>query len=109
MELTEREAIDKSIELWTWCEKTGKIKKMWKGWEEYGGLNDDNECKEVEALCFLCEYSTNGCEYCPYNKKFGHCNSAPVPHSPYYHWEHAKDNTDRKKYAGLFLAQLREL
>ena len=108
--LTRKKAIELSIELWEWLAETGGGKNDWVGWEWEGG-----EYKEVEADCFLCEYSRRRtregqerCEFCPLFEK----SESSCFDTAYEDWEDADDNDDteaRKEYAKLFLEQLKEL
>ena len=105
--LTEKKAIERTIELWAWLAETGKDKYAWPGWEQYSALH----------FCFLCEYSFaqilliesliwshNGCDACPYYQQFGFCGD-----DYYGKWCFARTVKTRKKYAGLFLEQLKQL
>ena len=101
MKLTREQAIDLSIELWEWCAKTGKQKHRWFKWKEFG---------VIEGHCFLCEYqeqeAPNGtnCTNCPFMEKSDSC------YDTYFaDWCKAKNVEERKKYAALFLEQLKEL
>ncbi len=101
MRLTRKRAIELSIELWEWLAETGKAKWEWEGWKRYG---------ETEADCFLCEYNDrkkpqikgDSCHYCPYHKCYTEGDYFEL-------WEYAKTPEGRKKYAKLFLEQLRTL
>jgi len=96
MKLTRKKAIELCIELWTWLAKTGKYKEDWPKWKEYG--------KKLHN-CWFCAYKKM-CSLCPYYQKYGHCNSADT----YYNkWKDAKTSRTRKKYAKLFLAQIKTL
>ncbi len=103
MKLTREQAIDLSIELWEWLAETGGFKHQWSGWEKYG---------DSDPGCFLCDYqeqkdsSDRGCGDCPYFQKFGRCLKDK---SPYDKWDNASTPQTRKKYAKLFLEQLKEL
>jgi len=98
MELTREEAVDISVELWTWLAETGEShKSKWEGWNKYG---------EMELDCPLCEYSTRCESDCPYHLKFGSCMT---PDSPFERWTHSSGTKVCKKYAKLFLEQLKEL
>ncbi len=105
MRLTKEKAIELSIELWEWMAKTGtEYKDQWTGWEKYA-LTSKNDC-------FLCEYndmqggrSLIDCSYCPYFEKFGRC----VDNSIFGKWAYTETKRTRKKYAKLFLEQLKEL
>jgi len=93
--LTEKKAIELSVELWEWLTETGKDKSSWPGWNQYYAMH----------FCFLCEYtSDDSCYACPYCRKFGHCN-----YGYYDKWGYALTVKTRKKYAGLFLEQLKQL
>ncbi len=109
MRLTRKQAIELSIELWEWLAETGNKKGDWPGWENY-----DVSCTKN---CFLCEYDNrrtspycfddyNLCRFCPYYAQFGDCDTGA---SPYSLWHTDSDINSRKKYAKLFLAQLRTL
>jgi len=122
MGLTAKKAIDISIELWTWLAETGaKEKKEWPQWEKYGKMMFD---------CPLCEYSSQResknkraylikCLLCPYYKQFGRCirfsssflyfGISMASPSYYEEWAMARTRKARKKYARLFLGQLKEL
>lgn len=105
--LTRKKAIELCIELWEWCAETGELKGSWPGWEKYG---------EVRSDCWFCEYSKqqclkykiddfkNYCRYCLFEKGNFGCLS-----TPYFNWEAAKTKKTRKKYAALFLAQIKTL
>lgn len=103
MKLTKKKAIEISIELWTWLAETGKRKYEWHGWEKYG---------EMQCDCPLCEYSLIKKEVhdclgkCPYYEKFGFCFGGD---SVWHKWNFAQAPRTRKKYAKLFLEQLKEL
>ena len=106
MELTERESIDKSIELWTWLAETGREKYGWPEWDWNGGGYE-----EVESDCFLCEYRSQHSDLCykdcPYSQKFGGCFTGEVPY--YKFWDKSDTEEGNKKYASLFLEQLKQL
>lgn len=113
MRLTRKKAIELSIELWEWLAETGSGEKSeWPEWGNYG---------EVIYLadCFLCEYGNRNinpkniedkywteCGACPYHKKFGRCCN---DNTPFWLWAEEEEIEPRKKYALLFLAQLKEL
>ena len=94
--LTKKKAIQISKELWAWLAETGNEKEDWPGWEEYGRMQDD---------CPLCEYVSDK----------NHCSSCPLGVDVdcygrgFWDWEMAETETDKKKYAKLFLEQLQEL
>ena len=92
--LTKKKAIEISIELWTWLAETGSEEKGgWSGWNGYGVM---------QGNCALCEYDAqkeNDCLACPIN-----CSL-----SPFARWWYANTIEERKKYASLFLEQLKEL
>ena len=96
--LTEKQAIDISIELWTWLAEDGsRIRWQWPGWIKYGSMS---------AGCSLCEYSCRNCNNCPYYSKIGWCYK---PGRPYYRWVHTLTNRLKRRYAKEFLAQLKTL
>lgn len=110
MRLTKKKAIGITIELWEWLAKTGGQKTDWGGWGEYG---------KMAADCPLCEYNLRrggyspggeyvceeGCPFCPLQGKlWQRCYSLN-----FGKWCGAYDVPRRKKYATLFLEQLRGL
>ena len=109
MQLTREDSIRIAIELWTWLAETGAGHKInWDGWKEYGEMGCD---------CPLCEYSWQEKEpdvvpgavcndYCPYYQKFGACF---VPGKLYNRWGTVVTTESKKKYAALFLEQLKQL
>lgn len=97
MRLTREQAIDRSIELWEWLAESGELKHAWSGWDKYG---------DTHADCFLCEYANGYCNKCPYFKQFGDCTDAG---KPYEKWDYVLMPFYRKKYAKLFLEQLKGL
>lgn len=119
MRLTRKKSIELCIELWAWLAKTGKRKEEWPEWDKYENLMSGN-------YCWFCEYteyraSVNGegitwrlpCEkYCPWHKKHGTCQPFANNRGKlnnYEKWERAETLKDRKKYARLFLKQIKEL
>lgn len=98
MRLSRKRAIELCIELWTWLAETGKFKKDWPGWKKYTALH----------YCWFCEYSEqkadNLCDECPLGGDYMECNNLY-----FCKWKMAKTDKDRKKYAGLFLEQIRTL
>ena len=110
MRLTRKKAIELCIELWTWLAETGKKKKAWPEWRKYKdckGLND-------AQLCWFCLYnnrkqrlqqSSSSCSHsCPYYKVYGFCAKYS---NPFNGWYDAKTLNVRKKYAKLFLSQIK--
>ncbi len=100
--MTKTEAIDRTIELWTWLAETGKEdKEDWNGWGWNGGKYSNNINK-----CFLCDFAYDfdvDCPLCPYAKKFGRCD---MTGKPFLKWCEVETPRTRKKYAKLFLAQV---
>ena len=103
MKLTRQQAIDKSIELWKWLAETGKEK------EDYPWPRG----KQPIDGCYLCEYALqvedredgeDACSYCPLAINDLNCGTGN-----YYDWDDARTSTDRKKYAALFLEELKAL
>jgi len=109
MKLTRKKAIELCIELWTWLAKTGKSKYDWPGWETYGYF--------IENDCWFCEYGSRQekrylsnktcCEYCPLFATFGE-NGCYNPECAYKKWDFAQTPRTRKKYAKLFLEQIKK-
>jgi len=115
--LTRKKAIELCIELWEWLAKTGKRKEDWPDWEKYekyfrtfifSASND----------CWFCEYDNQQvqqqhkcdigiCKYCPFFQHIGHCNSNKK--SNFSLWDRAKLPKTRKKYATLFLEQIKSI
>ena len=99
--MNRKEAVEKSIELWTWLAETGKEKFEWEGLDRH-----------LISDCFLCEFTSPGnvfsnCNRCPYYEEFGGvCFKSK---SVYDKWENALSKPTRKKYATLFLEQLKSL
>ena len=90
---TALEAIDKSIEKWTYLAETGRVKH--KPSEQYKGK------------CAFCEFSTEvdrSCTKCPWNKKFGRCGVD----ADYDKWKSASSSY-RKKHAANIVTKLQEL
>ncbi|MCK5016912.1 MAG: hypothetical protein KAS32_07550 [Candidatus Peribacteraceae bacterium] len=114
MRLTRKKAIELCIELWEWCAKTGKRKGGWPGWEKY------DVAIEHHSYCWFCYYDNHTevggkrarggeCIFCPYRKKFGyHCNN-DGPQTLFNKWDDAKTPRTRKKYAKLFLNQIKDI
>jgi len=95
MKLSRKKAIELCIELWEWLAKTGKRKENWPEWKKYGDILND---------CWFCVYviqHKKGCNYCPL-----HCFEGCF--GTYYgKWDIAKTPRTRKKYAKLFLKQIK--
>ena len=117
MRLTRKKAIELCIELWTWLAKTGKLKEDWPKWEEYSKkYGSDDIYSPVCNHCWFCEYSCQrsssmllNCKFCPYRIKYGHCHSNKKDVLNHYgHWFEAKTPRTRKKYAKLFLEQIKQ-
>lgn len=104
MKLTRNEAIDRTIELWTWLAETGKGKFNWPQW-----ICNEGVYREVEVGCFLCEFARQSgndgtCKICPYKKAYGIlCDDDG---EPYVKWCDAKQSRTRKKYAKEFLSKI---
>jgi len=105
MKLTKKRAIDLSIELWEYLKDTGKYKGDWPKWESLGEFLFD---------CPLCEYQDghgwdwvdNTCTSCPYYQKYMRCSENEAP---FIEWTKARTKGGRKKYASLFLEQLKAI
>ena len=82
--------------------ESGELNKIdWVGWEEY---------ERMKYECDLCDYNKRTgdyrCKDCPYYLKFGYCDE---PSKPYWEWYKISTVENHKKYAALFLTQLKEL
>ena len=105
MRLSRKKAIELCIELWTWLAETGKKKGDWPEWEKYGHINFN---------CWFCEYDLQRrgknkdyqmlCRSCPLGGGFNKCLA-----TYYDNWGDAKTPRARKKYAKLFLKQIKQL
>ena len=105
MKLTRKKAIELCIEVWTWCTESGALKCDYpysKKQLRYVVRND-----YPESHCWFCEYclqhKDNGCKGCPLGGE-NKCEDMA-----YEKWDKAKTPRTRKKYAKLFLAQIKEL
>lgn len=105
MKLTLKQAFEIAVELWTDMTKTGRKHKWdWPDWEKYGRMVND---------CPFCEYVGEGdkqrlnCHKCPLGWGYDGCQQSEQ--SQYRLWEQSKTIKTRKKYAGLFLTQIKEL
>ena len=109
MRLTRKKSIELCIALWEWLAETGEQKEKWPEWDKYEDI--------IDSLCWLCHYNNHtiagnrrrndgNCVTCPYLKKYGHCN---IMGSFFNLWEDAKTPRTRKKYAKLFLKQIKTL
>ena len=106
VKLTRKKAIELCIELWTWLAETGKKKDQWPEWDKYGGYWN------VMGGCFFCEYDKqfkDACQCCPLVKMLKIKNGCYSNRLAYVEWEHVKTIKARKKYAALFLSQIKEL
>lgn len=100
MRLTRKKTIELCIELWEWCAKTGKHKTDWPEWEKY---------EDADNSCWFCEYTNKwdrGCKHCPLVKKLGF--GCGAEECFYGKWEDARTPRTRKKYAKLFLEQIKQ-
>jgi len=110
MELTERQALEITRELWVHLARTGGKKERWEGWAKYGYMYNN---------CPLCRYgsqvsSSTGykrCFVCPYYKHFGKkCYSGSHGQNSHYQsWEDSRTIEERIYYADLFLKQINEV
>ena len=101
MRLTRKKSIELCIELWTWCAKTGKAKWEWPEWKKY---------RAIRNSCWFCEYTSDKkgrCQTCPLRTGLGfRC----INKECYYDkWTEFHTPRTRKKYAKLFLAQIKSL
>lgn len=107
MKLSRKKAIELCIELWTWLAKTGKEKGDWPKWKKYGIIHND---------CWFCEYGRyrkrknkssdkSICVHCPLRQQdIKGCYAFA-----YGNWEEAQTSRTRKKYAKLFLEQIKTI
>lgn len=114
MKLTRKKAIELCIELWEWLAETGKRKEDWPERERY-----QKYCKPVGTSimsnCWFCEYDYqhpikgdySSCPACPLIKHSGF--GCEEKGSYYLKWSNAKTLKTRKKYAKLFLEQIKTL
>ena len=105
MRLTKKKALELSITLWEWLAETGKEKYDWMGWVKNGGKY------EAHDGCFFCEYekqhrdnNADGCSTCPLENGKEGCLD-----TPFGDWCLAGTKSERKRYASLFLNQLKAL
>lgn len=106
--MTELEALNYSIELWTFLAETGKEKIDWYAWKKFD--------RAPMNSCFLCEYANSKsgtyhpiedmCINCSYGKIFGRCEK---DNKAYHRWVHSKstDIEGKKKIAMEFLDELK--
>jgi len=118
MKLTRKKAIELCIDLWTYLARTGKGKTDWPRWEKYKKYGTYKY--GVWSVC-------NDCWFCEYTKQKSNafdvdCHECPLPiytntsfrceldrKLKYRFWNKAKTKMNRKKYAKLFLEQIRGL
>ena len=115
MKLTRKKAIELCILLWEWLAETGKEKEDWPKWAKYKNYVLPIGSR-VSQLCWFCEYSEQKkkagkaiCDSCPYYETYGACFDPDEVEGYYKKWEDAKTPRTRKKYAKLFLGQLKAL
>jgi len=113
MKLSRKKAIELCIELWTWLAKTGKKKGDWPKWKKY----ENYALPKGSAVlhdCWFCEYGyqmtsrsyARKCEYCPLIRKLNmNCGDGKCF---YEKWEDVRTPKTRKKYAKLFLEQIKK-
>lgn len=105
MKLTRKKSIELCIALWEWLAKTGAEWKVdWPEWAKYG-------YGSAWASCWFCEYSNQKCK----NNIGVNCSECPLGGEPfecnnsyYGEWKKAETVEGRKKYAKLFLAQIKK-
>ena len=95
-------ALDISIELWERMTKGANYKRTWIGWKKYGQMtNDCPLCEQREEEYDLC---AAGC--CPLAGVEGYgCQEE----YQYNNWRQAQTRGQRKKYAKLFLQELKDI
>ena len=112
MKLTKKKAIEFCKRMWTRFAKTGETKEDYKYTKEE--LAYCEPYPEPANDCWFCEYDNHKrvvgemayCDFCPYHKKYGHCNEDGTP---YNKWAHARCDRTRKKYAAQFLKKIEAL
>lgn len=106
MRLTRKKSIELCILLWSWLAKTGKKKWEWPGWKKYG---------DIKEQCWFCEYAEyrESKSVKEWYKKDTCVDFCPLPtycgDMAYLKWHYAKTPRTRKKYAKLFLGQIKKL
>jgi hypothetical protein len=98
MKLSKKKAIELCIALWTWLAETGKQKRDWPEWEKYEMVTVSN--------CWFCEYDYyfgDACMKCPLRPKYKGCGD-----TYFVQWNQAKTPRTRKKYAKLFLDEIKK-
>ena len=101
MKLTKKPAIELTQWMWGEMAETGETKEEW--------IERHPQYEELDSWCFLREYANQfgfHCGHCPYFQKFGGCCDEDAP---YDKWYEALTPKTRKKYAKLFLEQLKQL
>ena len=105
--LTRKKTIELCIEVWQWCMETGRRKEQWPRWKEFG---------DIASHCWFCEYDNrrrkrenedglSSCGRCPLQSiDIAHCSL-----TVYKKWNNAITIKDRKKYAKLFLEQIKTI
>ncbi|KKL92752.1 hypothetical protein LCGC14_1881560 [marine sediment metagenome] len=105
MKLTRKKAIELCIELWTWLAETGEEKGCWPKWPEV-----EDKYGDIQNYCFFCEYTADkkgSCKCCPLDYYLGFkCLDKKCYYSK---WDDCGSTRTCKKYAKLFLAQIKEL
>ncbi len=94
---TEEEALQITLDLWTWLAETGaRDKDEWPGWKNHDNWQGEDDC----ALCTLCNETdrSQGCLLCPYWRAFGPCGFST---GPYNRWFRARSDTGRKRNAAI--------
>lgn len=89
MRLTKKKAIEDTLEMWIQRAETGSM---------------------ILVGCPLCRYAKtkcDGCECCPYFKKF-HASCLRIS-GPYPKWYHARTIEDCKKYALEIVEKVKQL
>jgi len=108
--LSRKKAFKLCLELWEWIAETNGDKQDWPGWEKYGGALCD---------CWFCEYGerqearfgADFCHYCPLHAKYGSlgCRSDSCTYNLWVNAGTRGDMKGRKKYAKLFVKEIKEI
>ncbi len=104
MKLTKKEALEKTIEMWTWLAEHPEAEK-----KDY--FKENNISNRPICDCYCCQYALeinakSRCRYCP---AWFDTNGCYVDNSPYFKWRYEKDSkSKRTKYALEIVALAKE-
>ena len=100
-EMTAKQALERTVELWDWVAREGKTKWDWPGWSNYP---DTTACG-----CFLCNYAElhdkdGECSTCPLFGKWDgkeSCTDSGTPYSIWHKYKNKKHPNARKAAARI--------